>query len=182
MNKLTILCFLILLASCRQPADPVNIKTDLIHIKIIDNDRGGHGDILFQISGLTDQRMFDSYFFILAMEQNRKVDKLPMGVAKLFQYWREKALMMRENDTIFLPIDFSDEYTGCVKLSKFNNTFNLTYGSSRIMGLNVNPLDPENFYKDVKDFEADSNKYVVVLQKDFINSLDTIIDELKNAR
>jgi hypothetical protein len=114
------------------------------------------------------------------MEQNGNVDKLPIGVAELFEYWKEKALMMRENDTIYLPIDFSDEYTGCVRLIKVDDAFSLSYGSSRIMGLNVNPLNPGNFYKDVKDFEADGDKHVVVLQKDFMNSLDTIIDELKN--
>jgi hypothetical protein len=61
-------------------------------------------------------------------------------------------------------------------------SLNLTYGFSRIMGLNVNPLDSENFYKEVKDFEADNNKHLTIRQEDLINSLDIIIRELKNAR
>jgi hypothetical protein len=154
----------------------------LIQLQIVDNNQGGHKDILFTISGLTEEQVFDSYFFILAMERSQNVDKLSFGVGELFEYWKEKTLLMTDNDTIFLPIDFSDEYTGCIKVEKVDMSLNLTYGFSRIMGLNVNPLDPENFYKEVKDFEADNDKKLTVRQEDLINSLDIIIRELKNAR
>jgi hypothetical protein len=182
MDRLGIFCFFILLLSCRQSTHPVDIKTNLIQLQIVDNNQGGHNDILFQISGLTNEKAFDSYFFILAMERNKNVDKLDFGVAGLFEYWKEKTLLMADNNTIFLPIDFSDEYTGCIKVEKVDMSLILTYGFSRIMGLNVNPLDPENFYKEVKDFEADNDKHLTIRQEDLINSLDIIIHELKNAR
>jgi hypothetical protein len=46
------------------------------------------------------------------------------------------------------------------------------------MGLNVNPLNPENFYKEVKGFEAHNDKHLSIPQKVFITSLDIIIREL----
>jgi len=43
-----------------------------------------------------------------------------------------------DGQNIYLPIDFSDQYTGCLKVEK-NSDLNLTYGNSRREGWNVDP-------------------------------------------
>lgn len=180
MNRLWIIFLFVSILSCKQPTNHINIKTNLIQLQILYNNQGGHRDLLFKISGLTEQKTFDSYFFLVANRRNENIN-LTAGVAALFEYWKEKILLMQNGETIFLPIDFSDQYTGCLQVDKIGSTTKLTYGFSEIWGLNVNPLNPGNFYKDVNDFEGDG-KTITVNQEVMIESLNTLITELQKRR
>lgn len=148
---------------------------DLLKIEIINNNRVGHQDILFEISGLTGAEVLDSYFLLI--HKNRE-----SAVSSLMQYWREKIINSKNGETVFLPIDFSDEYTGCLKVDKLGDNLKLTYGYSQFgRGRFVNPANPGNYSKGVKDFKDTEKKSLIVNEKLMILALDKQISKLKNT-
>lgn len=155
--------------------------TEILTIDIIDNDKGGHDDLLFSIPDLIGDRKFDTYYFGIADEAAETIDDIKNAVSQLLQFWLDKVSESKNGETIFLPIDFSDQYTGCLKVKKQDGQLNLTYGFSRREGYAVDPLNPENYYKQINDFEANSEKVLTVESTIFISTLDRQIRKLKGV-
>jgi hypothetical protein len=154
---------------------------DLLTLDIIDNGQGGHKDLLFCIPDLIDDKVFDTYYFYLAVEPVETIDDIKKAVSRLLQFWHNKVSESKNGETIFLPIDFSDEYTGYLKVCHQDDQLVLTYGFSRREGFTVNPLNPEDYYKQITDFEAVPEKNLIVSQSVFISTLDKQIRKLKGV-
>ncbi len=154
---------------------------EILSIDIIENDKGGHEDLLFSIPDLIGDMAFDTYYFCLAVEPVETINEIKNAVSRLIHFWVDKLLESKNGETIFLPIDFSDQYTGCLKVQNHDSKLVLTYGFSRREGYTVNPLNPENYYKEINDFEADTEKQMTVDQTDFISTLDRQIRKLKGV-
>lgn len=155
--------------------------TEILTIDIIDNDKGGHNDLLFSIPDLIGDKEFDTYYFCLAVEPVETIDDIKNAVSQLIQFWHNKVSESKNGETIFLQIDFSDQYTGCLKVQNQDGQLVLTFGFSRREGYAVDPLNPENYYKEITDFEADSEKQLTVDQSIFISTLDKQIRKLKGV-
>ncbi len=153
---------------------------ELLRVEIIKNDHGGHGDLIFEISNLTGRKVFDSYYFALT-EDVKNINDVKNAVSKLLAYWKDKIMKSKNGDRIFLPIDFSDQYTGCLRVEKKASKLKLTYGFSMIEGYAVNPSNPSEYYKEVKDFKA-GEKQITVEESLMIAALEQQISKLKNAR
>jgi len=145
---------------------------EIISIEIIDNDMGGHRDLLFSIPDLVEDRAFDTYYFALAAEKTEEPDDIEKAVAQLIQFWIDKAMEMKNDEIIYLPIDFSDQYTGCLRVYKQGEQLVLTYGYSMVEGFSINPLNPEDYYKDITDFKATSKKQISVDHSIFVSALN----------
>lgn len=155
---------------------------EILTIDIIENGRGGHNDLLFSIPGLIGDKEFDTYYFCLAVEPVETIDDIKNAVSQLIQFWHNKVSESKNGETIFLPIDFSDQYTSCLKVQNQVGKLVLTYGFSRREGYAVDPLNPENYYKEITDFEADSEKHLTVDYSIFISTLDKQIRKLKGVK
>src|SRR5690242_569135 len=112
----------------------------LIKIEVIENDQGGHDDLLFLIPNLIDFKTFDTYYFGLAVEPAESIEDIKKAVSCLIQFWIDKIEKIENGEIIFLPIDLSDEYTGCLKVQKKETCLALAYGYSRREGWSVDPL------------------------------------------
>lgn len=155
---------------------------DLINVDIIENNKGGHEDLLFSIPNLIEDQIFDTYYFYLAVEPAETIDHIKYAVSNLIQFWRNKISGIKKDETIFLPIDFSDQYTGCLNVRKQDEKLVLIYGYSNREGYAVDPLNPENYYKEITDFEADSENIIIVEQSVFILALEKQINKLRSGR
>ncbi len=153
--------------------------TNLLNIKIVENDKGGHEDLIFEIPNLISQQKFDTYYFALAIEPKNGLKEIRKTVAELLESWNKKQTELKNRDTIYLPIDFSDQYTGCLKVEK-ENDLNLTYGFSRKEGWSVGPINPSEYFESITDFESENNKSLIVRQSDFENCLTELIENLKS--
>ena len=152
---------------------------DLLTIEVIENDRGGHDDLLLAIPELLGSKTFDTYYFCLAIEPKATTDDIRNAVAQLLQFWLDKIEEMKNEEIVYLPIDFSDQYTGCLKVLKKATQLILNYGFSRREGWAVNPLNPNNFYKEINDFQSETEKQLAVDKANFIFYLDKQIQKLK---
>jgi hypothetical protein len=152
---------------------------EILTVSIIDNGQRGHDDLLFSIPDLIGDREFDSYYFWLAIEPAETTADLKYAVSELLCYWHDKVEESENGDIIFLPIDFSDQYTGCLKVQNSDDELVLTFGFSRRAGWAVSPIDPGNYFREVNDFEADSDKQISVDRVTFISALDRQIKKLR---
>ena len=148
-------------------------------VAIIENDEGGHDDLIFSIPGLTGTETFDTYYFALAIESRENAENVRGAVAELLQFWIDKIDETKNGETIHLPIDFSDQYTGCLRIKNESDQMTLTYGSSMREGWAVNPLNPEKYYKAINDFRPSSDKQLVWSKSFFISAVNSQVQRLK---
>lgn len=81
-------------------------STSALFIDIIDNNKGGHNDLLFEIPGLLNMQECDLYYFALAVESyESKVDVI-LAVVQLLNYWNQKIEETEPGEIVYLPIDF----------------------------------------------------------------------------
>lgn len=154
--------------------------SNILNIQVIKNSKRGHEDLLFEIPELDIQKTLDTYYFALAIASKKQPYQIKHAVAELITFWNTKQAVLNNGDVIYLPIDFSDQYTGCLKVEK-NNDLKLTYGHSMQEGHSVNPIHPIYFYNTVTDFKPENEKTVIVTQTVFEKCLTALIVTLEKA-
>jgi hypothetical protein len=97
--------------------------TTILKIEILDKGLGlrGHKDLLFSIPALELDCICDLYYFQYNNTINSFKD-LVKEVAILIRFWLTKVMELEDNSIIYLPIDLSDEYTGCIKIKRIANS------------------------------------------------------------
>lgn len=153
----------------------------IIQIEKLENNEGGHHDLLFKIPGLVETKFFDTYYFALAIEPRDGAEEIKHAIGELMLYWKNKLVESKEGEAIYLPIDFSDQYIGCVRAIHQNNTFTLSYGYTLIEGFAISPINPGDFYKNVEDFKVDDESQLIVNQSELISTLEKLILQFKNC-
>ncbi len=153
---------------------------NIINIQILKNSKGSHEDLLFEIPKLGIQKSLDTYYFVLAMESKKQPYQVKNAVVELVSFWNKKLTEMPNGTVIYLPIDFSDQYTGCLKVEK-NNSLKLTYGYSMQEGHSINPMNPIYFYNTVTDFKPEQGKFLIVNQTAFKKCLTALIVKLEKV-
>ena len=151
---------------------------NFISIKITNKEPAGHNDIEFSIGEISGYLRLDSYYFIIAIENEKTINTIPLALAKLFTFWKSKIIQMENNQIIFLPIEFADQYTRCLKVKKNKLELILEFGLSRIEGYSINPLNPEHYYQNVTDFKSNSLGRQTIPTSTLVDSLDTQIKQL----
>lgn len=169
MKKLVIILMMVFV-SCEHPA-----SVDLIHMELLQKD--GHDDLKFSIEGLTDDLTFDSYYFGIAAEHTEGL-KVKNCLANFIGDWVTEIENMKDGQTRFFPIDISDEYTGCVRITKHGNDLEINYGYSGYPGYQVDIENPKQFFSGVTDFQSDVPKSITVQQSQFLRSLKSQINRL----
>ncbi|MCH8318441.1 MAG: hypothetical protein IIA88_08065 [Bacteroidetes bacterium] len=154
--------------------------TELLRLEIIENDKGGHEDLIFEIPRLVNESTFDTYYFALAIEPKNGLSEIKNAVAGLLKSWKSVLTKIQNGETVHLPIEFSDEYTGCVQVKSSSENFQLNYGYSRREGWSVDPINPINYFNSITDFKSENEKSISVPKIEFLNGLIEQINKLKN--
>ncbi|MBD0295805.1 MAG: hypothetical protein ICV84_11500 [Flavisolibacter sp.] len=155
------------------------LKSMMIEISIDETKTNLHADLIFRIPEAGIDKRFDLYYFAVDQDAFPDVDPL----VELLKYWIEKISSLGAGETGFFPIDFSDEYTGCLKVSRINREhLLLAYGNSRMNGFSVSPSQPKNYYKEVQDFEFDDETIPLTVDRDrFLNELKILKEKTENG-
>ena len=148
----------------------------MLNIQVIENEEGA--EIEFEFPKLIETQRFDIYYFALAIEPKKGIAEVKRAVAELLESWNRQLVELKEKEIVYLPIDFSDQYTGCLKIEK-KEALRIQYGYSRIKGWSINPINPLDFYSSVTDFETKAEKPILVKQFDFIRCLRELRAELQ---
>jgi hypothetical protein len=149
---------------------------DIINIEILD--KSGHDDLKFCIKELTSDLTFDTYYFALSIEPFENFKDLKVCVASFLHKWLTETKSMISGQERYFPIDISDQYTGCLKVSKQTDNLEITYGISNREGYTVDINTPQEYFIGITDFQSDIPNKLIVKQCDFESSIQSQIDKL----
>ena len=133
---------------------------------------------MLDIPDLIGCQKFDTYYFAIAIEPKKGFSETKNAVAQLIMAWKRRLRLLVEGQVIYLPIDFSDQYTGCIRVEKQNDLY-LTFGYSRREGYTVDPINPSNYFDSITDYRTQNVNPLIVSQSDFEKCLDEQIEKLK---
>ena len=153
----------------------------MLQIEIIDNNKGGREDLIFSVDGLFDSLTPGTYYFMIQIEPYEDIQDIRNALATLLNYWLTEIQDAKQELKIFLPIDFSDQYTGCLEVIKTDQNLKLRYAFSERGGYTINPTKPGDFSKPVTDFEDTANKTLEVYKAEFLTSIKNQIEKLTNV-
>jgi len=151
-------------------------------IHIIYSDNGtGHEDLILEIKSINLRVVADTYYFRILddFEPITAEDlRIKHALALLLGYWMSRVDSLNVTDYCYLPFDFSDEYTGCLKVAIVQeNSLRVSYGYSLVVeGWNVDPLDPDDYTERVNDFQATSEEFDIQSNA-FVSMIMKIHDE-----
>ena len=158
----------------------------VIQILLLEKD-DFYKDLVVKVKGRDFIKKFDSFYLENDSECDEyKNDSYPEkleGIKKvkavlvqLLKYWLENVNTLENNENCYLPIDFSDEHTGCFQVKREGESFILFYGSSSKEGWSIPPSSPGDFSKEVIDFKKDENfKELTVTRSALILSIKEMI-------
>jgi hypothetical protein len=120
---------------------------------LFEDNQSAHADLVLQTP--TDECRCDSYYFLIDSNferDNESPEKVVRGLAALLGKWQSAVVNAADDGTVFLPFDFSDEYTGWLKCEFNGAVANVTRGWSE-MGA-VFPSDSEKWMTSLSDFQV----------------------------
>lgn len=130
-----------------------------------------HGDLFFEIEGLRLQG--DTYYF----ELDRPADG-PTGMAAvlrslaaLLEQWIQRVSAQSDGETVYLPFDYSDEYTGVVVVHREVDVLGLWSGWSNLAGWAHYPSDIAEFTARIGPVHETREPCVRMPRLDFIAEL-----------
>ena len=151
---------------------------DIINIEI--RNKSGHDDLKFCVRNLTGELTFDTYYFGLAIEPFEDISDLKKSVANFLNKWVNHINLMQNGHAKYFPIDFSDQYTGCLRVVKQEDEIEISYGTSNKEGWFVDINNPESYFDSITDFHSDTET-LLIKKVDFIKSIQNQINLLTNG-
>jgi len=138
-----------------------------------------HDDLSLSIGGATFR--CDSYYFNLdddGREDQSDHEKVKHALERLLHQWLTVARKLRDSDTVFLPYDFSDQYTGWLRVVRHGDTVDIVRGTSNIEGWSFYPSEVGELLYELRDFAPDG-RCVSMRAADLVVSIESSIAALK---
>ncbi len=114
-----------------------------------------HEDLVLEMNG----RIWpcDSYYFLIdhRVQGEENIEKVQRGLVRLLEQWITALHSAAPVDLVYLPYDFSDQYTGCLRCELNSERVVVARGWSLTPGHSVSPSDITGFVRQVRDFGSD---------------------------
>jgi hypothetical protein len=119
-------------------------------------------------------RLCDSYYLGLDSPSDlERVNRVRNTLRVLLEQWLCHIKAAAAGQTIYLPFDFSDERTGCLRCQFSDDRVTVTLGWSRIEGWRVSPTDIGAYVWSVGDFRSDEPGSITMSRGEFIQSIES---------
>ena len=165
-------------------------NSDYIEVIDIELKEGGdcHGDLILYIKTNDWKKnwkiIVDSYY--LALDgfydpDNKTSDKIEVVLKQLLNNWILLVKEVKAGHNCYLPFDFSDQYTGWIKVFKESNEdLKLSYGYATLEGHRIHPskLDHYRYIGDYEFIDLIEYETLEIKQGEFIKSIEKIIVKL----
>jgi hypothetical protein len=140
-------------------------------IRFRDNDTA-HNDLHVWIEGYS--RVTDSYYFALdpsMLAGDESAAKVRRVLIQLLQQWIEALAQATPARAVYLPFDFSDEYTGCFQCRPDGDVIGILPGWSGREGWSFTPSDPGDYFFGVTDFRSDAHAPIRLPREEFLRRI-----------
>ena len=115
-----------------------------------------HDDLILRFAGQT--RVCDTYYLAIdrGLLPEREDDyKVRAVLRRLLEQWLTAVENIRDGGIIYLPYDFSDEYTGWLQGRRSDNLLELSLGWAAIGGWSFYPSAVGEYLTQLSDFHPD---------------------------
>jgi len=140
-------------------------------IQFRDNDTA-HDDLHVWIEGYS--RTTDSYYLALdraMLAGEESADKVRRVLVRLLERWLEALAQTTPARPIYLPFDFSDQYTGCFQCRPDGESIEIVPGCSSREGWSFWPSDPGAYFFDITDFRSDAPGPIRLPREEFLRRI-----------
>ena len=103
----------------------------------------------------TESRAGESYYLGLQPDSDSHEFCPAHGVAQLLREWIRLLSEMKEGQQLFLPFDFSDEYTRWVTVHREGSDVSIVFGWATVEGWAISPCDLTQFAHGLPGFVPD---------------------------
>lgn len=139
-----------------------------------------HNDLFLHVGNQVIE--CDSYYF--ALDRNIEPEKEDAGKVKtvikaLLNQWKIYVSRAESNEIIYLPFDFADEYTGCLKCEFQNDSVLLSVGYLQFEGWAFFPSDIITVVKSSTIFIRSKDLVLELEKRDFLNKIKENIHSIK---
>jgi hypothetical protein len=113
-----------------------------------------HDDLFLSLPSY--RRVADTYYFAIdsgILDRDESEEKVRKVIESLLDQWSRA--LDSGSSPIFLPYDFSDQYTGCLRVLVEGDFVHVTPGFSNREGWSFSPSDISDFVLSVSDFRSD---------------------------
>jgi hypothetical protein len=140
-------------------------------IQFRDNDTA-HDDLHVCIEGYS--RVADSYYFALdpsMLPGDESPNKVRRVLIQLLQRWTDALAKATATQLVYLPFDFSDQYTGCFQCRPNDDYIEILPGWSHREGWSLPPSDPGEYLFGITDFKFDAAAPVKLPRDEFLRRI-----------
>lgn len=138
-----------------------------------------HNDLILHFGGLEIES--DSYYFALdknILPESEDAKKIKLVIKKLLEQWKTFVSKAKSNEIIYLPFDFSDEYTGCIKCEFQNADVLMTIGYLDFQGWIFFPSDISEYVKSSRYFIKSKDVSLKLKKSDFLKQIKENINSI----
>jgi len=86
--------------------------------------------------------------------------ELAEGVRELLRGWLSVLMQMSDGEQVFLPFDFSDEYTRWLTVHRRDREATVVFGWADVEGWAISPTNPAEYSKALPGFQPDDPLHV----------------------
>jgi len=107
---------------------------------LFEDNRTGHDDLVLRFSG--QLYVCDTYYLALDSELLREYEdagKIGVVLRRLLEQWLTTVENVEDDGTVYLPYDFSDQYTGWLCCFRSGNTASVCRGWATVEGWSISP-------------------------------------------
>ncbi|MBD2757752.1 hypothetical protein [Spirosoma validum] len=133
-----------------------------------------HNDLYVNLPQLKIDHYFDTYYFVVDYEflpNEETEEKVKISLKNLLADWENAVKTMAVGETIYLPIDFSDQYIGTLKVFKqIHNLLKISYCTHYNMAMFPSQMGKVKFSEKTESYNGSES---------FGIYMDNFIDELQ---
>lgn len=107
---------------------------------LFDSNRTGHNDLFLRFAGQI--YICDSYYLALDGELMPDIEKgseVRVSLRRLLEQWYSAIETVPEGGSVYLPYDFSDQYTAWLHCTRSGDTVTIVHGHTDLEGWSISP-------------------------------------------
>jgi hypothetical protein len=123
---------------------------------LLENNSTGHNDLVLRFAGNSWQ--CDTYYLVLDGESlpgPNDTAKIRRILQKILEQWLYAVENVPDGSTVYLPYDFSDEYTAWLRCSRMGDTASVCRGWAEEEGWKISPSSVGHYLTHLPGFRPD---------------------------
>lgn len=120
---------------------------------LFEDNNTGHKDLVLRFAG--EVYVCDSYYLALdcnVIPEREGADKIRVVLQTLLKQWLFAVENVPDGDTVYLPYDFSDQYTGWLRCFRTGNRATICRGWAEVEGWALSPSAIGPYLKELSGF------------------------------